>query len=63
MMEEGEACLTIAQQLQAVCAALNNAKTTLVQDHIESCIDIKDHENTRDVRLKVRELKQLSKYL
>lgn len=38
MVENGDDCLLVAQQLQAVVNALSNAKTIHVQDHIEHCL-------------------------
>ena len=63
MIEQEKPCLELAQQLQAVCAALANAKTLLVQDHIESCIELHCEAKPSDIRTKMRELKDLSKYL
>ena len=39
MLEDGRACLDIAQQLQAVESAIVNAKKTLVHDHIDHCLE------------------------
>ena len=35
MIEEGRACIDIAQQLHAVEKAIAQAKKTLIQDHID----------------------------
>lgn len=39
MIEAGRPCLELAQQLQAVEKAIANAKRTLIQDHIDHCLD------------------------
>ena len=38
MIEQGRACLDIAQQLQAVEMAIVQAKKTLIHDHIDHCL-------------------------
>lgn len=39
MIEKGRPCLQIAQQLQAVESAIENAKKALIHDHISQCIE------------------------
>ena len=39
MIEAGRSCLDIAQQLQAVESAIGQAKKTLIQDHLDHCLD------------------------
>ena len=39
MIEEEQPCVDIAQQLHAVEKALQQAKRTLIQDHIDHCLD------------------------
>lgn len=39
MIEQGRPCLDIAQQLQAVEKAVAQAKKTLVQDHLDHCLE------------------------
>lgn len=39
MIEEGRPCLDVAQQLQAVEKAVAQAKKTLIQDHLDHCLD------------------------
>lgn len=62
MIEEGRSCLDLAQQLQAVEAAITNAKRTLIHDHLDHCL-----ESTADAgkgqRALVDEFKQITKYL
>lgn len=38
MIEEGRACVDIAQQLQAVENAIASAKRALIEDHIDHCL-------------------------
>lgn len=39
MIEEGRACVDLAQQLHAVEKAVCQAKRTLIQDHIDHCLE------------------------
>jgi DNA-binding FrmR family transcriptional regulator len=39
MIEQSESCHDIAQQLFAVERAIANAKRTLIQDHIDHCLE------------------------
>jgi DNA-binding FrmR family transcriptional regulator len=39
MIEDEQPCVDIAQQLQAVEKAVQQAKRTLIQDHIDHCLD------------------------
>ena len=39
MIESGQPCVDIAQQLHAVEKAVLQAKRTLIQDHIDHCLD------------------------
>ncbi len=39
MIEDGRACVDIAQQLHAVEKAVCQAKRTLIQDHIDHCLE------------------------
>lgn len=63
MIEAGEPCENVAQQLQAVTSALATAKRQYVVDHIENCLDIQDGMAMRDVVGQVKELKAMAKYL
>lgn len=57
MIEAQRDCLDLAQQLHAVEAAVTNAKRTLIQDHIEHCLE------DGASRAQMAELKLLTKYL
>ena len=63
MIEQEQPCPDVAQQLHAVARAVENAKTTYVQDHIEHCIDGGMGQEGEAVRDLIQELKQVSKYL
>jgi uncharacterized protein len=63
MIEEGRPCLEVAQQLQAVYGAIGNAKELFVRDHIEDCIEHTEHETPAASKAKMRELKEITKYL
>ena len=39
MLEQGRTCLDIAQQLQAVEKAIQQAKKVLIQDHLDHCLE------------------------
>ena len=63
MLEEQRDCLAIAQQLQAVEKAIANAKRTLVQDHIEHCLEATLRGKPADVGGTIAEFKEITKYL
>lgn len=59
MIEAGRPCLDIAQQLQAIEAAVAKAKKALIHDHIEHCFDGNDPETAS----LLAEMRRLTKYL
>lgn len=64
MLEGGEGCVLVAQQLHGVHNAIGNAKTELIKDHIEHCLDesiIDSDAKTQKSTLK--EFKEITKYL
>ncbi|MEO5341575.1 MAG: metal-sensing transcriptional repressor [Magnetococcus sp. MYC-9] len=63
MMEAGDACEKVAQQLQAVTNALSTAKRQYVADHIEHCLDVQEGMTLREVAGQVKALKSMAKYL
>ena len=63
MIEEKKPCLEVAQQMQSVCSAMLNAKKIFVQDHIEGCIEIEEDQSKADIKKKMKELKEITKYL
>ncbi len=63
MIEDGRPCLDIAQQLHAVEKAITNAKRTLIQDHLDHCLEDTVGALARDQRQSIDEFKAITKYL
>lgn len=63
MLQESKPCLDVAQQLQAVESAIANAKTTLVRDHIDHCLEHAVGADTPKAQDAIREFKAITKYL
>jgi DNA-binding FrmR family transcriptional regulator len=63
MIEGHRPCLDIAQQLHAVEKAISQAKRTLIQDHIDHCLEDAVGKQGRDQRLSMDEFKSITKYL
>lgn len=63
MIEAGQPCLEIATQLQAVESAIRQAKRTLVQDHLDHCLDEAIGELAAEQRRPIDEFKQITKFL
>lgn len=63
MMEEGRSCLDLAQQIHAVEKAIGQAKKTLIQDHLDHCLDVAMDAPAKDRRQSVDEFKTIAKYL
>ena len=63
MIEGGKPCLDIAQQLHAVEKAITNAKRTLIQDHLDHCLEDAVGTLARDQRQTIDEFKSITKYL
>lgn len=64
MLESGEPCPLVAQQLHGVHNAIGKAKNILIQDHIEHCLDetlIDASPKAQSATLK--EFKEITKYL
>ena len=61
MVQEGRDCVAIAQQLQAVEAAIVAAKREMIQHHIDHCLEDRLRESA-DASL-AAELKTLARYL
>lgn len=62
MIEDGRSCLDVAQQLHAVEKAVAQAKKTLIQDHIDHCLeDAVGDASGRNGSL--REFREIAKYL
>jgi uncharacterized protein len=63
MIESGRPCLDIAQQLHAVEKAITNAKRTLIQDHLDHCLEDAVGSIGREQRQTIDEFKTITKYL
>lgn len=63
MVEENRSALEIAQQLQAVIAALDKAKTVLVSHHIEHQLEEAVGELTPEARQMLSQLSELARFL
>ncbi len=63
MLEAEKPCLDVAQQLHAVEKAIVQAKRTLIQDHLDHCLDHVVGSMTRDQRRPVDEFREIAKYL
>jgi uncharacterized protein len=63
MIDGGRACLDIAQQLHAVEMAITQAKKTLIEDHLDHCLEEAVGTVTREQREAMTEFKAITKYL
>lgn len=63
MIEAGRPCLDIAQQLHAVEKAIWQAKRTLIQDHLDHCLDDVAGRPAHEQRRSIDEFKKITKYL
>ncbi len=63
MIEAGRPCLELAQQLHAVEKAIAQAKRTLIQDHLDHCLEDAVGPLPRAQRRSIDEFKEITKYL
>ena len=63
MIDAGRQCLEIAQQMHAVEKAICQAKKTLIQDHLEHCLEEVVGPLPLDRRRSIDEFKEITKYL
>ena len=63
MLEQGRTCLDVAQQLQAVEKAIQQAKKVLIQDHLDHCLEDLVGPLGVDQRHAVDEFKAITRYL
>jgi DNA-binding FrmR family transcriptional regulator len=64
MIEEGRSCLELAQQLQAIENAIDNAKKALIHDHIDHCLGLSLRgKGSRRKAGALREFRTITKYL
>ena len=59
MIEAGQSCVDIAQQLHAVERAIVNAKRTLIHDHLDHCLSAESGAQEAEFA----EFRQISRYL
>ena len=62
MVECERNCLEVAQQMHAVCAALENAKQVYIRDHIDHCLEDAAGK-PGGARRALVEFKEIAKYL
>jgi uncharacterized protein len=63
MIEQGRPCSQVAQQLQAVEGAIENAKKALIHDHISRCVNRSLKAAGAGGRTALREFKLVARYL
>ena len=63
MIEQGRPCAQIAQQLQAVENAIDNAKKALIHDHISHRLERSFKASGAKGRAALRDFKVIAKYL
>ena len=63
MLEARRPCLDIAQQLHAVEKAISQAKKTLIQDHLDHCLEDVAGRLGNSQKQSIAEFKEIVKYL
>lgn len=63
MIEGERPCLDVAQQLQAVVKAVEQAKKTLIHDHLDHCLDDAIGSLSADSRADMQEFREITRYL
>lgn len=63
MIEDGRECVDIAQQLHAVEKAVCQAKRTLIQDHIDHCLEHTMDALATGERTSLEDFKQITQHL
>lgn len=63
MIAAGRPCLDLAQQLHAVEKAINQTKKTLIQDHLDHCLDVVVGKAPAEQRQSIAEFREIAKYL
>ncbi len=63
MIEAGRPCLDLAQQLHAVEKAIGQAKRTLIQDHLDHCLEDVVGPLEKDQRKSIDDFKEITRYL
>lgn len=63
MIEARRPCTDVAQQLHAVEKAVSQAKKTLIQDHLDHCLEDLARPLDRRGRTSLDEFREITKYL
>ncbi len=63
MIADGRECVDVVQQLHAVERAIRAAKTALIHDHVDHCLDHTAAGPHGAMRRALSEFKDLAKYL
>ena len=63
MIEAERSCIELAQQMHAVERAIANAKSELIHDHIDHCLEDAIGDNGKGAKRALKEFKLLTKYL
>ena len=63
MVEQGRPCAQIAQQLQAVESAIENAKKALIHDHVSHSLERSFKTSGAKGHVALRDFKLIAKYL
>ena len=63
MLEQGRTCLDVAQQLQAVEKAIQQAKNALIRDHLDHCLEDLVGPLGTGQRHSLDEFKEITRYL
>ncbi|MHA7776104.1 metal-sensing transcriptional repressor [Roseibium sp. M-1] len=63
MIEDGQPCLNLAQQLHAVEKAIAEAKKTLIRDHLDHCLGEAAKTLPEEQKQSIAEFKAITKYL
>lgn len=63
MIDAGQPCLDVAQQLHAVERAIGAAKKALIHDHLDHCLADALQGQTPTTRAAMDEFKDITKYL
>jgi DNA-binding FrmR family transcriptional regulator len=63
MLEAGRPCPDVAQQLHAVERAIDNAKRTLIHEHLQHCLTEAEEKMPKETRKLLKEFESVAKYL
>lgn len=63
MISDGRPCLDLAQQLHAVEKAINQTKKSLIQDHLDHCLNDVVGKISGESRRSIGEFREIAKYL